>query len=535
MIWSGVDNWLAKPAAQSAGQEVARRMYQAARGSKLLGGFGQSDFSADSELISSLGLLRSRSRQLVRDSSYAKRAKVIVVNNVVGAGIGMQAQVMTSRDGLNERINSDIEEAWTEWCEADSCHTGGVLHFSDFERAAMGEVFETGEVFIRKHFQKFGDSDVPLALELIEPERLADKFTTASPPVPITNGAALRMGVELDSFGRPLAYWIWNFHPGEFNGYLPVINKVERVPADQIIHLKLVDRWPQTRGEPWLHACIRKLNDMDGYSEAELVAARGAACYLATIETADPTEPMGVPQPDGTQNFDLEPGSVQKLLSGEKLNFVTPNRPNTAFDPFMRAMLREMAAGSSVSYESLSRDYSQSNYSSSRLGLLDDRDLWKMLQQWFIRAFRTGLHETWLQQAVLARAIPSISLEAYGTSPDRFGDAVSFKPRGWSWVDPTKEVEAFEKAVRCGFTTVSSVIAQTADGRDVEDIVTERDRELKMFAAKGIVLDTDPAVVPAISAARPNPQTVQGEPSTSAPPEPSTTPPARLAAVGGQR
>ena len=44
-----------------------------------------------------------------------------------------------------------------------------------------------------------------------------------------------------------------------------------------------------------------------------------------------------------------------------------------------------LAAGCGPSYESLSRDYSQSNYSSSRLSLLDDRDLWRVLQQWWLR------------------------------------------------------------------------------------------------------------------------------------------------------
>ncbi|MGA0920517.1 MAG: phage portal protein, partial [Gemmatimonadaceae bacterium] len=36
-----------------------------------------------------------------------------------------------------------------------------------------------------------------------------------------------------------------------------------------------------------------------------------------------------------------------------------------------------MASGIGVSYESISRDYSQSNYSSSRLALLEDHDLYK--------------------------------------------------------------------------------------------------------------------------------------------------------------
>lgn len=74
------------------------RMYANARGSRLSGRFGSSgNSSADAELSSSLTALRARSRQMIRDSGYAKRAKTVVVNNVIGTGVGMQAQVKLSR------------------------------------------------------------------------------------------------------------------------------------------------------------------------------------------------------------------------------------------------------------------------------------------------------------------------------------------------------------------------------------------------------------------------------------------------------
>jgi predicted nucleic acid-binding Zn ribbon protein len=68
-------------------QLKGNRMYAAAKQSRLTMGFGNSTTSADSELSTSLPTLRARSRQLIRDAAYAKRAKVIVVNNVVGPGI----------------------------------------------------------------------------------------------------------------------------------------------------------------------------------------------------------------------------------------------------------------------------------------------------------------------------------------------------------------------------------------------------------------------------------------------------------------
>jgi lambda family phage portal protein len=349
-------------------------------------------------------------------------------------------------------------------------------------------VFEAGEVFIRKHYSTFGGSRVPLALELIEAERIAD----VAGPSPTQPGNMVRMGIEVDRFYRPVAYFIRQRHQGEFRlGVSRGADDIEPVPASQIYHLRIADRWPQTRGEPWLHAVIRRLQDMDGYSEAEIVAARGAASYMAAIQTPDDNSPLVTTKDDGTKEVQIEPGIVVRLAPGETFNFVSPNRPNPNMDPFMRMMLREVAAGCGVSYESLSRDYSQSNYSSSRLAILDDRDLWRVFQLWFIRSFREPLHREWLQSAVLARAIAPIGLEAYGTDIARY-EAARFKPRGWSWIDPSKEVNSYAAAVRNGFMTVEDVIARTADGADIEDVLEARREELDLMSDLGLEFDTDP-------------------------------------------
>jgi capsid protein len=117
-----------------------------------------------------------------------------------------------------------------------------------------------------------------------------------------------------------------------------------------------------------------------------------------------------------------------------------------------------------------------------------------------VRSFREPLHRMWLQQAVLARAVPSVPIDAYAVDKARY-EAVRFKCRGWSWVDPTKEVNAYKEAIKAGLTTLTDVIAQTANGQDVEDVITTRRRELDMLAEAGIQVDTtfvpEPVAAPA--------------------------------------
>lgn len=466
------------------------RMYNSARPTRFNGGWGTTAGSEDTELVSSLTNLRSRSRALVRDAAYARRAKTIITNNVVGPGIGLQALVMSSRDQLRTDVNDDIELAWDYWSEAKSCHTGGTMHFSDLERAIVGQVFEAGEVLVRKHIMRLGRSPIPLALEMIEAERLVDDASI--PYVRIQAGNQYRMGVEMDRFFRPIAYHVRNRHPSEvrFQGGEDLI---ERIPAEEIFHVRIVDRWPQTRSVPWLHAVASQMNNMDSYVDSEITAARAAANISGTIQTPDESglNAVGTRQDDGTVQVELEPGMMVRLRPGETLAPYIPSRPNTALDPFMRYMIREVAAGANLSYESLSRDYSQSNYSSSRLSLLDDRDTWRALQLWLIRSFRVELHAAWLRLAVLSGSLSTISPVEYIANPVKF-EAARFKPRGWSWIDPEKEVAALKEAVRCGFTTMSDVIAQTGDGDDFEDKIKRRRRELDQLEELELDLDTNP-------------------------------------------
>lgn len=497
-----LDAWRRRVARWIAPGRVATRAYAGARATRHTVGFGSAgNSSADAELAGSLSMLRSRSRQLMRDAPYAKRARLLLMNNVVGAGVGLQAKVQTTRKEPSDRVNAAIETAFAKWSCPDACHTGGALHFSDFERACMSELFTAGEAFVRMHLRRFGGSEIPLALELIEAERLADENAV---PLPIADGSIVRMGVECDAFGRALAYWVRDRHPGDLKLRPEQSSKFVRVPAAEMIHLRIIERWPQTRGEPWLHAVLRKLNDMNEYVGSELDAARQSANYFATIESPDADPLPGTPAESGEKELVIEPGVIDRLSPGDKLNFHAPNRPNTALDPFMRYMLREYSAGTGISYEAISGDYSQSNYSSSRLGKIDERDMFRVLQAWWARSFRAPLHHVWMQQAVLARAIPSISVESYALNPDAF-EVVRWKFRGWSWIDPAKEVAAYKEAVKAGFTTVTKVIEQTAGGDDRDDLIEEREDELEAFAKAGIELDTTvspaaasgPAVAPA--------------------------------------
>jgi len=186
--------------------------------------------------------------------------------------------------------------------------------------------------------------------------------------------------------------------------------------------------------------------------------------------------------------LDWSPGQWKYLAPGESVDVPNLQRPDS-FEPFMRQCLRSVAAGLGVSYETVSRDFSQTNYSSSRLSLLEDRDNYRAIQSWLIENLHQTIYDKWLDMAALSNVI---NLPGYESDPTRYNVA-RWLPRGWAWVDPQKEIASFKDAVRCGFMTQAEVIAQS--GGDIEEVFTARARELETAQEMGLVFDTDPAAV----------------------------------------
>ena len=471
---------------QTAQAAPRRRMYQGAQFSRLTADWVTSNTSADSEVYGSAQKLRDRARQLCRDNDYARQALRAIEGNVIGQGIPFQSQVRMQRCGkLVSGINDAIETAWRQWSQARYCHTGGKLGFADIERLIIRACAESGEVFIRMVRQTFGGGTIPLALEVLEADQLDDGLNGRS-----QQGNEIRMGVELDGWGRPIAYHFLAYHPGDyqFSNQQISTQRHKRIPAEEIIHLYRSERPGQTRGVTWFASAIQRLHHLAGYEQAEVVRARASSALMGFI-TSPEGELIGDDVMDGERVSNFEPGVFKYLNPGESVTVPSLDSPDGQFEPFLRAMLRAMAAGIGCSYETISRDFSQTNYSSSRLSLIEDRDHWRILQSWIIENFHQRVFHEWIELAVLSNAL---ALPGYELAPERFKVA-RWMPRGWAWVDPAKEVQAYKEAVRCGFKTLGDVIAE--QGGDLDELLLARQSELAMLDQMGIVVDSDPTQV----------------------------------------
>lgn len=471
-----------------------QRMYAGARLNRLTSDWVTSGTSADAEIKGSYKALRNRARQLCRDNDYARQALRSIQNNVIGHGIKHQSQVRMQRGGkLDETINSRIHEAWERWSHKSRCDVSGLLGFHDIERLICRSLAESGEVFVRLIRQPFGDSRVPFALQVLEADYLVDDEmpSTAAP------GNTVRMGIEVDGYLRPQAYHFYATHPGDTYVSNPLRRaRTIRVPAGEVLHLYLPERPGQTRGITWFASALMRLHMLHGYEEAEVVRARASSALMGFISSPE-GELIGDEVYDGDRVSEFSPGVFKYLAPGESVTVPDLNAPDGQLEPFTRSMLRAVAAGVGVSFESISKNFSESNYSSSRLSLLEERDTYRVLQRFFIENFHQPIFEAWLEMAVLSG---ELNLPGYETNPYRYR-ASRWIPRSWEWVDPQKEVNAYKDAVRCGFKTLGHVISE--QGGDLDDVLLARQAELAMLDEMGIVLDTDPSEVNAGGGSQP--------------------------------
>jgi lambda family phage portal protein len=440
-----------------------------------------SSTSADAEIWSSLRTLRDRSRGLCRDSDYAIGAVRSILTNVLGkSGIRMQSKVKGADGEFDSELNKNIEAAWKLWQNPDYCDVAGQIAWPQIERLALRSIIESGEVLIRMHRRKFGDSPIPFALEIIESDQLCDQYSVGLQP---NSGNTVTMGVERDQWKRPVAYWITPSHPGDFfsagqtgkSAYNPV-----RIPAREIIHLYLIDRPGQSRGVPWLSAAIERLRGLGEYSSAEITKARLHACAMGFIESDAPQVGLATDTKNKRSRVKFQPGQIANLAAGEKFAPFAPTSPNNGLDPFMRFLLRGVSAGIGVPSDAVSQDYSQTTYGGQRAAMLDARDFWAVLQEWLWSGLHQHVFEGFVEAAMLSAELELPDFELRYREYSR----PSWMARGWSWIDPSKDINASISAVKSGLSTVGMELA--SQGLDFDEVLEQRKAEVEKVKAAGM-------------------------------------------------
>lgn len=469
------------------------RSYQGAEANRLTNHKKPKNQAADSELMGPFGAdsLRAWARALVRDNAYAWNVVDTIVNNVIGVGITAQSTYETPEGEDIEDVNDTRDALWAEWCEV--CDINGRLTWAEMQAVCQREIVEAGEVLIRviptsgKEYEGIS-RPVPLALELIEADRLSLEHDTYTARAARENGNSVVRGVEINSKGKPVAYWIYPTHPN--SPYHIGKQTPDRIKATEILHLFRQERIGQTRGVTWFAPIMSWLRDLGVYVDNEIQASAVASCFGVAIKTDSPSGSLQAPDGEDTTDDNgngleyLEPAMVVRLKPGESVESINPGRPNSASEPWINLMLRGICAGTGTSYEGISKDFSKTSYSSSRTSKLEDRPRYKRWQNYMISHLCQPVWDEFCSAA--ARA----NVDGFPTSVEllesrRRVAPVEWQTPEWEWVDPTSEQSAAKDSIDNFMSTYQDELGSR--GRSWRSTFYQASKERKLRMRLGLM------------------------------------------------
>jgi lambda family phage portal protein len=474
------------------GRPLYIRGFDGARTDELTFGFASTNNSIDVEIAGALEKLRGRSRNLAQNNDYARKFLSQVSTNVVGPS-GFSLQVAAS-DGpkLDALANTIIEGSFSDWGRRGICEVSGQLSFVEVQQIVAETRARDGEALVRLVRGPESGNKWGFALQLVDIDRLPIGYN-----VDLRNGSRIVMGVEINRYGRPVAYHLHRSHPGAVPDTYAYQN-IERVPATDILHLFRSMRPEQRRGVPAMHTAMLRLEMLGKFDLAAAAAARKGAETLGFFQSPNgEVLPGDATAADGNQVTTSVPGTYETLPAGYEFRPYESQYPNALYGEFVKASLRGIAAGLGVSYNSLANDLEGVNYSSIRAGVLEERDMWMAEQHWLIEAFLRPVYENWLRSALLAQAVTyPLGGALPATKLDKFLSH-RWQGRRWAWVDPQKDIEANIAAINAKLKSRREVIAE--QGRDIDEVWTQLQAE--QDAAKALGLDLTPAKAAATQAA----------------------------------
>lgn len=425
--------------------------------------------SANADHAADASIIRGKARALVQNVPYVAAGLEALVSNTVGTGI------TTYATGANAtRINA----LWAEWCKV--CDADGRFDWYGIQAAAYRAMEQDGEVLIRLRPRLTSDGlPAPLQLQLLEIDWLdTSRMTGASGNNVITNG------IEYDALGKPVAYWLWDQHPGNTGAQVRGLSRTQsrRIPAESVIHLYNPDRPGQGRGFSRLAPVIARVRDLQLYEDAEL-ARKNLEARLSVLVSGD-VSAMANPGQFGESNDattasrtgdlgELTSGGITSLPPGLNVTTVAPT-PAQGYTEYVKQQLHVIAVGMGVTYEMLTGDMKEVNFSSARVRQQDFRRQVEA-RQWLCLIPRLILPvwTAFVQAAILGRQAPAGAYVCEHNTPK------------WDYVNPQQDANSELTLISAGLLTISESLRRR--GYKPETVFAELKTDFDSLRSTGVL------------------------------------------------
>lgn len=371
--------------------------------------------------------VRDRARYEALNNPICRGIVRTHANSVIGTGPRLQVETE------NEALNAQIETAWKAW--AKKIRLTDKLRTMRMAQCVDGETFAL--LVTSEDYQH-----VTLDVRPIE----CDQVTT--PDLAQWNSHDVD-GIELDPHGQPFKYHVLRRHPGDaFSA--PTLH-YDPVWASSIIHLYRQDRPGQHRALSELTPALGLFAVLRRYTHATLTSAEIAAAFSILLKTNAGAQVQPA-ELEAFQEIAYHHGGVATLPEGWDMTQLRAENPHTLYNEFKKAIIAEIARCLNMPYNVAAADSSGHSYASGRLDFQIYGTDVEIDQEHYGRECLDRIFAAWLQEAILARALPI--------------DAVLAETaHAWQWdpltdIDPSKTRSAQAQGLQTGLTSLPTEYAR---------------------------------------------------------------------------
>ena len=441
-----------------------------------------------------------RAADLTANDWVAKSGIRTIADNAIGTGLTPKSSIPHELLGISRedaaQLGQKMEWAFSIWSQ--EAHARGLAHFEDLQYLGIHSVLRLGEMLhlpVMLQDDSRGQRAFSLAIQDIHPARLCT-------PADKTLDLSIKDGIEFAPYGKPIAYWIACPEPSLVpmeQGALFSDSFVRR-PAYlghrcNVFHLFRYEEEEQVRGNSALSTGMGLMRNLKDALDSELFAQVIAASFPVFIGLENRNEiPPDVKDqygygPDATpeRSMEINPGTIVFGQPNEKPYVLENTRPSSNFVPFVSTILRAASAMLGIPYESLTKDYSATNYSSMRAAL---NEAWKLnlfYRRWFARLYCQPIWDMVVEEAYLRNFLGlADDLDAAGAKMGFYEGRRYWCSAEWigpakGFIDPTKEIEATILALQARLMTYADAWAER--GGDFADALPQMQEEQKMLGS----------------------------------------------------
>ena len=474
--------------------------YEIFDGDKFLGGFGNTK-----EFYVDYWTLRARSAQLFTENIYARGLIRRLITNEINTGLCLEATPDELVLGVPEDSltgwSDEIEQRFHLWArDAEACDYRRGHTFAEIQAAVKLEAYVSGDVLVILR------ADPVTKLPNVQ---IVDGNLIRTPygAVP-QRGNKIVHGVEIDSRGRHVAFWITN--PDDVNRAERILARGSRTGRLNAWLVYGTDkRFGSVRGQPLFSLMLQSLKEIDRYRDSvqrKAVINSMLAMFIKKTQDKMGTLPFGggavrtdqttVTDADGkTRQFKIAnqiPGLVmEELQTGEEPVGFHSQGVDLNFGPFEEAIVQTMAWAHETPPEILRLAFSN-NYSASQAAINEFKIYLNRVRSSFGASFCQPVYEDWLLSMALLRRIEAPGLLEAWRDAQRRDEYSAWVDSDWSGAikpstDISKQAKGYQTLSAHGWITNDRAARELTGTKFTKNVKRlKRENELLVEAARPI-------------------------------------------------